>query len=221
MPRPPFSAKHRLWGDWKRAQNPNSSYFKRIERLHKIFPDRNLKFLQSLKISDVDLSLKPVSALTEKEFAERADSLKVLKIMRNEGLSLSRSIEKAKELGFNPTEKTVFKNLGRTLYKSGSVWKARKSDRIQVRMGIYTNGREEMILVTNSKDRSLIGQYFNDVKKLVRGELDEKAFKKRYGRKAIIDARGKRWKLETDLDEIKKIRAANPGDVFRVLYSPR
>ena len=145
----------------------------------------------------------------------------MLKIMRNEGRSLSRSIEKARDLGFNPTEKSVFKNLGRTLYKSGGVWKARKSDKIQVRMGIYSNGKEEMILVTNSKDRSLIGQYFNDVKKLVRGELDEKAFKKLYGRKVIVDAHGRRWSLETDLDEIKKIRTANPGDIFRVLYNPR
>jgi hypothetical protein len=141
--------------------------------------------------------------------------------MRNEGLSLSRSIAKAKELGFNPSEKSVFKNLGRTLYKSGGVWKAKKSDKIQVRMGIYSNGKEEMILVTNSKDRSLIGQYFNDVKKLDHGELDEKTFKKLYGRKTIVDAHGRKWKLETDLEEIKKIRAANPGDIFRVLYNPR
>jgi len=221
MPRPAFSAKYRLWGDWKKSQDPDSYYFKRIERLHKIFPDRNLKYLQSLKISDVDLSLKPVSALTEKEFAERANSLKVLKIMRNEGLSLSRSIEKAKELGFNPSEKGVFKSLGRTLYKSGGVWKARKTDKIQVRMGIYSNGKEETILVTNSKDRSLIGKYFNDVKKLHRGELDEKTFKRLYGRKVITDAHGRKWKLEVDKDEITKIRTVNPGDIFRVLYNPR
>lgn len=221
MPRPPFSSKYRLWGDWLKNANPNSSYTKKIIRLHKIFPDRNLKFLQSLKISDVDLSSKPVSALTDKEFSERANSLKVLKIMRSEGLSLSRSIEKARELGFNPSEKSVFKHLGRTLYKSGNVWKARKTDKIQVRMGIYSNGKEETILVTNSKDRSLIGKYFNDVKKHNRGELDEKTFKKLYGQKTIVDAHGRKWKLETDLEEIKKIRTANPGDIFRVLYSLR
>lgn len=221
MPRPPFSAKYRLWGDWLKNANPDSAYTKKIIKLHQIYPDRNLKFLQSLKISDVDLSSKPISALTDKEFAERADSLKVLKIMRNEGLSLSKSIQKAKELGFNPTEKSVFKNLGRTLYKSGGVWKARKTDKIQVRMGIYSNGKEEMILVTNSKDRSLIGQYFNDVKKLNRGELDEKAFKKLYGRKIIVDAHGKKWKLEVNKDKIKQIQTANPGDIFRVLYNPR
>src|SRR5690606_20359645 len=101
------------------------------------------KFLNSLKISDIDLSLKPVSALTEKEFTERGESLKVLKIMRNEGLTLSKSIEKAKEYGYNPSEKSVRKSLGNVLYKTGKGWKARKTDRIEVRMNIYSNGTEE------------------------------------------------------------------------------
>ena len=221
MPRPIFSAQFRTYGEWLKAGDRTSKYAQEIIKKHKVFPDRNLKFLNSLKISDIDLSLKPISALTEKEFTERGESLKVLKIMRNEGLTLSKSIEKAKEYGYNPTEKSVRKSLGNVLHKTGKGWKARKTDRIEVRMNIYSNGKEETITVANSKDRSLIGKYFNDVKKVLHGELDEKTFKKLYKRKTIVDAKGNKWILETSRKEIEKIEAANPNDVYRVIYGTR
>ena len=221
MPRPIFSAQFRTYGEWLKAGDRTSKYAQEIIRKHKVFPDRNLKFLNSLKISDIDLSLKPVSALTEKEFTERGESLKVLKIMRNEGLTLSKSIEKAKEYGYNPSEKSVRKSLGNGLYKTGKGWKARKTDRIEVRMNIYSNGTEETITLTNSKDRTLIGKYFNDVKKLLHGQLDEKAFKKLYRRKVIVDAKGNKWSLETSRKDIEIIETANPNDVYRVIYGTR
>ena len=221
MPRPIFSAQFRTYGEWLKAGDRTSKYAQEIIRKHKVFPDRNLKFLNSLKISDIDLSLKPVSALTEKEFTERGESLKVLKIMRNEGLTLSKSIEKAKEYGYNPSEKSVRKSLGNVLYKTGKGWKARKTDRIEVRMNIYSNGTEETITLTNSKDRTLIGKYFNDVKKLLHGQLDEKAFKKLYRRKVTVDAKGNKWSLETSRKDIEIIETANPNDVYRVIYGTR
>lgn len=221
MPRPIFSAQFRTYGEWLKAGDRTSKYAQEIIRKHKVFPDRNLKFLNSLKIFDIDLSLKPVSALTEKEFTERGESLKVLKIMRNNGLTLSKSIEKAKEYGYNPSEKSVRKSLGNVLYKTGKGWKARKTDRIEVRMNIYSNGKEETITVANSKDRTLIGKYFNDVKKVLHGQLDEKAFKKLYKRKVIVDAKGNKWSLETSRKEIEKIETANPNDVYRVIYGTR
>ena len=141
--------------------------------------------------------------------------------MRNEGLTLSKSIEKAKEYGYNPSEKSVRKSLGNVLYKTGKGWKARKTDRIEVRMNIYSNGTEETITLTNSKDRTLIGKYFNDVKKLLHGQLDEKAFKKLYRRKVIVDAKGNKWSLETSRKDIEIIETANPNDVYRVIYGTR
>jgi serine protease inhibitor len=221
MPRPVFSEQFRTYGEWLKAGDRTSKYAQEIIRKHKIFPDRNLKYLNSLKMSDIDLSLKPISALTDKEFTERGESLKVLKIMRNEGLTLSKSIEKAKEYGYNPTEKSVRKSLGNVFYKTGKGWKARKTDKIEVRMNIYSNGKEETITVTNSKDRTLIGKYFNDVKKVLHGELDEKTFKKLYKRKTIVDAKGNKWNLETSRKEIEKIETANPNDVYRVIYGTR
>lgn len=88
-------------------------------------------------------------------------------------------------------------------------------------MNIYSNGTEETITLTNSKDRTLIGKYFNDVKKLLHGQLDEKAFKKLYRRKVIVDAKGNKWSLETSRKDIEIIETANPNDVYRVIYGTR
>ena len=218
MPRPAFSKDFRLWGDWLKNANPNSSYTQRIIKLHKMFPDRNLKFLRSLKISDIDISSKPVSTLTDKEIVERGNSLKVLKIMRREGTSLSKSIEIAKNQGFNISEKSVKKHLGNSLYKVGRRWLARKTDKIEVRLRIYSNGQEEFISVTNSKDRSLIGKYFNDIDEVQKGKLDEKEFKRRYGRRTIIDAKGYKWSLETNIEAIANIYASDSTSLYRSIY---
>ena len=218
MPRPAFSKDFRLWGDWLKNANPNSSYTQRIIKLHKMFPDRNLKFLRSLKISDIDISSKPVSTLTDKEIVERDNSLKVLKIMRREGTSLSKSIEIAKNQGFNISEKSVKKHLGNSLYKVGRRWLARKTDKIEVRLRIYSNGQEEFISVTNSKDRSLIGKYFNDIDEVQKGKLDEKEFKRRYGRRTIIDAKGQKWSLESNIEAITNIYASDSTSLYRSIY---
>lgn len=221
MPRPVFSTQYRTYGEWLKAGDRTSKYAQEIIKKHKVFPDRNLKFLNSLKISDIDLSLKPVSDLTDNEFTERGESLKVLKIMRNENLTLSKSIEKVKKYGYNPSEKSVRKSLGNTLYKTGKGWKARKTDRIETTWNIYSNGKDEGITLGSSKDRSLLGKYFNDVKKLLHGELDEKTFKKLYKRKTIVDAKGHKWKLETSESAIRNIEAADPSQVYRCRYGSR
>lgn len=221
MSRPRFSKDYRTYGEWKKAQPIDSKYAKEVIRKHQIYPDRNLKFLNSLKNSDIDLSLKPISALTDDEYTERGASLKVLSIMRKKNLTLSKSIEKAKEYGYNPSEKSVRKNLGNTLYKTGKGWKARKTDKIETRMSIYSNGKEEMITLTNSKDRTLIGKYFNDVKKVLHGDLDEKTFNKLYRRKIVVDSKRHKWELETSKKEIEKIEAADPNYNYRCIYDSR
>lgn len=88
-------------------------------------------------------------------------------------------------------------------------------------MPIYSNGKEKEITLTNSKDRTLVGEYNNDAKKLLHGELDEKTFKKLYGRKTIVDSKGHKWELETSRSEIEKIEAANPNRLYRCYYGSR
>lgn len=56
VPRPAFSSKDRLFGDWLKRGNRTTKYAKHIEKLHIIFPDRCLKDLSDLKKPDYDLS---------------------------------------------------------------------------------------------------------------------------------------------------------------------
>lgn len=218
MPRPAFSKDFRLWGDWLKNANPDSAYTQKIIKLHKAFPDRNLKFLRSQKISDIDISSKPISALSDKQTVERGNSLKVLKIMRREGKSLSKSVKIANEQGFNISERSAKKHLGKSLYKAGRRWLARKTDSIEYRLRIYSKGREEVISTASSKDRSLIGKYFSDIRKVEKGRLDEKDFKKRYSRRIIIDAKGHKWSLETNIEAIANIQASDSTTLYRSIY---
>lgn len=218
MPRPAFSKDFRLWGEWLKNANPDSAYTQKIIKLHKMFPDRNLKFLRSLKISDIDISSKPISALSDKQTVDRGKSLKVLQIMRRENLSLKEAIDSIKDYRLKPSEQSVKKHLGKSLYKMGRKWVARKSDKIEVKMHIYSNGAEEIITVNNSKDRYLISRYFSDLQKVQHGQLEEKAFKKRYSRKGITDAKGYKWSLETNIEAIANIQASDTNTLYRSIY---
>ena len=218
MPRPAFSKDFRLWGDWLKNANLNSSYTQKIIKLHKAFPDRNLTFLRSLKISDIDVSSKPIEALTDKQIVERGNSLKVLKIMRREGTSFTKSVKIANNQGFNISEQNAKKHLGKSLYKIGRRWLARKTDSIEFRLRIYSNGQEELISTTSSKDRRLIGKYFTDIRKVEKGLLNEQDFKKRYSRRTIIDAKGQKWRLEANIDAIANIQASDESTIYRSIY---
>ena len=43
MPRPIFSTKFGLFGDWLKAGNRETAYAKTIIRKHSLFPDKSLK----------------------------------------------------------------------------------------------------------------------------------------------------------------------------------
>ena len=220
MPRPNFSPKFRLYGDWLKASPRNTKYAQEIIRKHKLFPDRNMEFLNSLKISDVDISKKPISSLKAGEMDKRYGSLKVLKNMRKTGGTFSKCFKSAKNDMYNVTsEKEARKHLGNSIFKKGGKWVARKTDKIEVKMRIYSNGKEEDIITKSNKDRTKIGNYFHDIWRLKRGEIDEKTFKKRYGKTIIKDANGKKWKLEINRKAIEDIELADPGAIYRVIYA--
>lgn len=96
MSRPRFSKEYRTFGEWLKAGGRSLEYDKEVIKKHRIYPDRNLKFLNSLKMSDIDLSLKPVSALTKDEYTKRGESLKVLNIMRKKNLLFQKVLKKQK-----------------------------------------------------------------------------------------------------------------------------
>jgi len=102
------------------------------------------------------------------------------------------------------------------IYKRKGRWRAKKFDKIQRKMNIYERGKIKSIIITNSKDASLIGQYYNDVKKAL--ETGNEKVLKKYKKKIIKDAKGKKHILETRLERIYEIEEAKEEPEFYSIY---
>ena len=137
-------------------------------------------------------------------------SLKVLDLMR-EKASLTRA---SKEVGLD--RDVVKSHIRSAVYKRRGRWTARKTDKIQREMNIYERGRIKSIVVTSSKHASLIGGYYNDVKKAI--ETRDKSVLKRYKRRIIRDSRRKRHTLETSLERILDIEESKEEPEFYQIY---
>ena len=149
--------------------------------------------------------------LSPKEKVERIRSLEVLRLMKEEK-SLTAS---SKSVGINA--ETAKRNLGMFIYKRKRKWHAKKSENnIQRELQIYERGKVRSIVVRNSKDASLIGQYYNDVKHaLTTG--DWKPLQK-YKRRKIKDVKGKKHRLETRPEVIKEIELSMEDTEFIPIY---
>ena len=157
------------------------------------------------------ISLIPWRELSASQKAERIRSLEVLRKMRS-GDSLTSS---SKEIGLSLSSSKS--NLGRSIFKRSMRWKARKSDSIQRAMQIYEKGRVRSVIIRNSKDSSLIGEYYNAVRKYL--ETGDASYLKKFRRKTIIDSKGKKHKLETNPKKIREIEEAKESSEFFDIYS--
>lgn len=137
-------------------------------------------------------------------------SLKVLDTLRGGGTLTKGS----KEFGLD--KETVKQNVRSAIYMRKGRWRAKKFDTIQREMNIYKSGKIKSIVVRNSKEASTIGNYYNDVKKAL--ETGDERFLKKYKKKTIRDARGKKHKLETRLEKIRDIEEAKEDPEFYQIY---
>jgi len=176
-----------------------SRYARKMVFLHKLFPSYRLDELRRLSVGAYEFSKKHWIELSATQKTERILSLEVARALRhNEGFK-----ETIQRTGISKS--TLLKNLGKKITKKGKKWKISKTDTIEVEMNIYEKDiGMTSIVVRNSKDRRLIGQYFADVKKALR-ENNPKILKK-YKRIILKDAQGNKHKLETDLDKIYEIQ---------------
>ena len=205
MPRPRFSTQFRTYGEWLKAGDRTSKYAREIIKKHKIFPDRNLNFLNNLKMSDVFLDKKPKNALSAVEKLERSNAFKLTRLMRkNPKMGFSEAIKIANKLGKvgDMTEKTYRRHLGNTLFKDKGKWKVRKSDAIITNMRIYSGGKTPIIEIKGSRDRKFISGYLNDLGLISRHKMAPSQFEEKYKNAVVIDANGKEWKLSNNVREI-------------------
>lgn len=143
------------------------------------------------------LSSKPWILLNPSEKSVRIRSLEVKRHMKANN-SLSHSAELA-----GVDYRTAKNNLKPYLHKIRGRWKLKKSiDKIQRGMILYSKAKIRTIIVADSEEASIIGQYFNDLKLVLLGDVSRL---NKYKNVKIVDADGRKHPLETDLDKIKEI----------------
>jgi hypothetical protein len=157
-----------------------------------------------------DISKISWKNLKPRERTLRILSLKVLDLLRGGGTLTKASTE----IGLDTI--TVKGHIGSAIFKRNRRYRARKSDTIQRGMNIYENGKIKSVIVTSSKTASLIGKYYNDVKKAL--ETGNGKLLKKYKKKTFRDVKRKRHTLEARLDKILDIEEAKEDPEFYQIY---
>jgi hypothetical protein len=118
--------------------------------------------------------------------------------VRNGESSFTKAVKQSKL-----SKKEILQYVGSAFRKKGRVWVASKTDNLQRPMLIFSNGKRKSIIVKDSKNASIIGNYFDAIGRY-REHNDITKLKKFEGVK-VYDKNGNSYILETDINEIIKI----------------
>jgi hypothetical protein len=206
-----FSSKYPTFSAWLHAKRRFSSYSERIIKLHKIFPHESLISLIKTSIRILDLSKKSWKSLLPEERSNRILALEVLRRMKK-GESLTRA---SQEVGLSKYE--LLSYLRSALKNYSGRWYPKKIDYIEREMQIYEKGEVRTIIVTNSRDASIIGEYFATVRKYL--ESGDPSELKKFKKIIIVDAYGKKHRLETRPDKIRDIEDAKEDSEGFEIYA--
>jgi predicted DNA-binding protein (UPF0251 family) len=150
--------------------------------------------------------------LPPKRLAKYEDSLEVLRLMRQNQMSLTKA---AKTVQISPS--TVKRNLGNVLQKKKKRIVPKKNDNLPRKMRIYENSKEVWIQVRGNKKAAIIAQYHGATGRLwSQGQADAmKAFENQH----IIDSKGKKHKFETSPKKLQDIAERREEAEFFSIYT--
>jgi hypothetical protein len=119
-----------------------------------------------------------------------------------------------KYAGIDP--RTAKEHLHGYIHKKRGRWHARSKDKIERGLLIYTRGRIRVIIVNDSEVASTIGEYLNDIKRLLTsGNLK---LLEKYKNVVIRDANGKLHRPETRLERLEEIELSREEVPFSDIY---
>jgi predicted DNA-binding protein (UPF0251 family) len=150
--------------------------------------------------------------LSPRRLAKYEDSLEVLRLMRNNDISLSQA---SKMVQISPS--TVKRNVGNALQKKNKRIIPRKNDNLLRKMRIYENGKEVWIQVRGNKKAATIAQYHGATGRLLnQGKTNAmKTFENQF----IIDSKGKKHKFETSTKKLQDIAERREEAEFFTIYT--
>ena len=212
MPRPAFTAKYKLWGDWLKSANPKSSYTKRIVALHKQYPDKSLKALKAIGKTVIDISKLPAKALTTKQTQERRAALQIIHTMQPgknyTGMSLRNAlkIHNSDPSRIKMSENKVKAHLGDILEKGvKNRFRINPNKKLETRHNIYSNGERHEITLSTQKEREKVKEYFDDIFRMKYRGYPSNEFSKKWKGKFVKDAKGQKCVFEDSPEIIKDI----------------
>ena len=194
-----FSDQFPTFFDWEN-QSRDTQYTKRTTRLHYRYPNATLPQLTGReKLSSTKLPLHIVDprGLKPKERNLRNKSLSILNRVRR-GEKYPDVIEKS-----NISENILEKYLGNYIKIKDDSVKVTKSDKIPREMIISEDGLDIPIIVKNSRDASIIGQYHNAKRYFI--QTGDSSKLKEFKKIRLRDVDGKSHQLETNPDKIIEI----------------
>jgi len=148
--------------------------------------------------------------LTSLQKYQRNLIFEVIRLIRK-GHSLSSASEQV-----DLSKYLIKKFLGRYIFKKRGRFVVTKTDSIQRSMEFYDRKKGRIfVVVRNSKDASLIGEYFSAVRKAINGDQSNL---KKFKNKIIIDADGIKHRFETRLEKIFDIEEEIEEPEFREIY---
>lgn len=214
MPRPNFSRDFRLWGDWKKAQNTNSFYFKGIEKLHKIFPDKSLKALRELKKVYIPPSKKSITALSPAEKEKRKIGFHIIRKMQPTAKSKGMSLRDAvRDYNLNNWHNKKIK-VSEVIEAMGDYIRKGKKGRhefnpkgkLELTHGIFSKGKYREIVISKEAERAIVKEYQRDLQNALHGHspMSREEFYEKYNGKTVTDTKGKKVELEADVDKIRE-----------------
>ena len=168
------------------------------------------------KISPSSLNSKrrvtDLDKLPPKRLAKYEDSLEVLRLMRQDKMSLTKA---SKTVQVSPS--TVKRNVGSALQKKGNRIVPKKNDNLTRKMRIYENGKEVWIQVRGNKKAATIARYHGATGRLLnQGETNSmKTFENQF----IVDTKGKNHKFETSVKKLKDIAERREETEFFTIYT--
>lgn len=134
--------------------------------------------------------------------------------MRAHGLSLAQASRK-----FGVSPKTVLRLAGSAFTKKRDRYRAKPMDRLLRVLVIPGKKGLREIVLRDSREASLIGHYWSALDRALGPAEDTAAFRK-LPRKTVKDDKGRRFRLLTNLDQLK--RQASAGVLhFESLYGRR
>ena len=213
-----FSKSFSTYSTWLKQAN-DTSYTKKMQRLHSLHPQASLpqlrgharkgeKILSQLRRAEprsIDWGL-----LRPREMASRERSFHAVRLMRKRGYSLTKASRIA-----GTTPDTVRRHTG-AVKKEGSRWAPKSYDTVSREMRINEDGKEVWVRIKDSRHASTIGKYQNAVK-LYLNTGDER-YLKPFKNKRIRDSDGIYHTLETDPHALHEIQERRPNEEIYTIY---